>query len=212
MITIWDDVVFPLSAAYGAAGGPEWRTEIETLASGDEAVNQVWSRPRRRWRVSVGRRRVEDLLALDAFFEVTPGRAVGFRFFDPLLHSTAGYDAAPTPVDAGLGTVSAATTFRLALTRSVGARTAVRRVFRPIAGTVRLAVGGVELAGSAFTLDAATGRGTFTAPQTGALTWGGRFHFAARLDADRLQTSLEGFRSGTAATLDLVEIRERDPA
>jgi uncharacterized protein (TIGR02217 family) len=52
-----------------ARGGPERRTQIVELASGDEERNASWANSRRRYDVAYGIRRADDLAAVVVFFE-----------------------------------------------------------------------------------------------------------------------------------------------
>jgi hypothetical protein len=77
-----DGVRFPDNISRGARGGPERRTQIVELASGDEERNASWANSRRRYDVAYGIRRADDLAAVVAFFEARNGRLHGFRFKD----------------------------------------------------------------------------------------------------------------------------------
>ena len=63
------EVRFPDTISRGARGGPERRTQIVALSSGDEERNASWANSRRRYDVSYGVRRADDLAAVVAFFE-----------------------------------------------------------------------------------------------------------------------------------------------
>ena len=63
------EVRFPDNISRGARGGPERRTQIVELASGDEERNASWANSRRRYDVAYGIRRADDLAAVVAFFE-----------------------------------------------------------------------------------------------------------------------------------------------
>ena len=76
------EVQFPDNISRGARGGPQRRTQIVELASGREERNASWSASRRRYDVSYGVRRADDLHAVVAFFEARLGRLYGFRFKD----------------------------------------------------------------------------------------------------------------------------------
>lgn len=82
-----------------------------------------------------------------------------------------------------------------------------RLIAKPIDGSVRVAVNGVET--SAFTVDAATGRVTLAAaPAIGAaVTAGFEFDTPVRFDSDRIEVTLESFDAGRMAALPLIEIR-----
>ena len=73
------EVQFPDNISRGARGGPERRTQIVELASGDEERNASWANSRRRYDVAYGIRRADDLAAVVAFFEARNGRLYGFR-------------------------------------------------------------------------------------------------------------------------------------
>ena len=77
----------------------------------------------------------------------------------------------------------------------------------PVAGSVRVAVGGVET--TAFTVDVATGPVMLaSAPGAGALvTAGFLFDTPVRFDTDRIETTLESFEAGRMAAVPLIEVR-----
>jgi hypothetical protein len=81
-VMAFHEVRFPDNISRGARGGPERRTQIVELASGDEERNASWANSRRRYDVAYGIRRVDDLAAVVAFFEARNGRLHGFRFKD----------------------------------------------------------------------------------------------------------------------------------
>jgi len=76
------DVRFPDNISRGARGGPERRTQIVELASGDEERNASWANSRRRYDAAYGVRRADDLASVVAFFEARNGRLYGFRWKD----------------------------------------------------------------------------------------------------------------------------------
>ncbi len=197
------DVVFPARLAFGARGGPQWRTDVVRLAAGHEKRNARWSRPRRAYDVGTGVKSLADLAELVAFFEARGGRLHAFRFADPLDSSSAVPGAEPAPNDQPFGTGDGATTvFQL--------RKGARDITKPRTGAVRVAVDGAEVAPSAFSVDALTGLVTFAvAPSDGAaLAAGFRFDVPVRFDTDTLQVSLESFRAGEVPAIALVEVFE----
>ena len=58
------EVRFPANLSFGSVGGPERRTQIVELASGDEERNASWANSRRRYDVAYGIRRADDLAAV----------------------------------------------------------------------------------------------------------------------------------------------------
>jgi hypothetical protein len=57
------EVRFPDDISRGARGGPQRRTQVVELASGDEERNASWASSRRRYDVAYGIRRADDLAA-----------------------------------------------------------------------------------------------------------------------------------------------------
>ncbi|GJE41914.1 hypothetical protein AEGHOMDF_1084 [Methylobacterium soli] len=83
-----------------------------------------------------------------------------------------------------------------------------RAIAKPVAESVRIAVGGVEVARARFTCEAATGLVTFVAaPPPGALiTAGFAFDVPVRFDTDELTVNLEAFAAGEIPKVPLIEI------
>ncbi|MBC2858854.1 DUF2460 domain-containing protein [Stappia sp. 28M-7] len=201
---------FPLGVAFGASGGPQWRTDVVTLASGAEMRNARWAGSRRRYDAGSGVRSLADLQEVAGFFERMRGRLIGFRFRDPFDNLSAATGNTVGPLDCRLGTGDGARVeFPLAKSYGAGEGAALRRIEKPVAGSVRVAVGGSELAeGTGFTCDPATGLVTLSeAPAPGAaVTAGFRFDVPVRFDTDRLELSLTHFEAGRVPTIPLVEI------
>ncbi|WP_414831684.1 TIGR02217 family protein [Afifella sp. YEN Y35] len=206
------EVSFPLALAFGSSGGPERRTEVVTLASGREERNQRWADSRRRYNVGSGVRSRADMERLIAFFEERRGRLYGFRFRDRSDFSSAPVPAEPGPFDQRIGTGDGETTeFLLVKRYGDGLAPWLRAIEKPVAGTIRVAVGGVEKGAGAFSLDAATGRITFSSghvPAAGAaVTAGFLFDVPVRFDTDRLDIDLAAFEAGEAPSVPIVEIK-----
>jgi uncharacterized protein (TIGR02217 family) len=201
------EVSLPLALALGASGGPTRRTDVSALGSGRESRSTPWAHSRRRYDLGGAVRSLDQLHALIAFFEARRGRLHGFRFRDPLdwrscppSQTPSAFDQIPEPV--------AGEPLRFQLIKRYGdsAGGYTRPIRKPVAGTVRVAVGGVET--SAFTLDAAAGLITLAAaPAAGAaVTVGFAFDTPVRFDADRLDIALDGFGAGRAVSVPLIEI------
>jgi uncharacterized protein (TIGR02217 family) len=92
-------------------------------------------------------------------------------------------------------------------TYSAGALATVRPIVKPVAGTVRLAVDGVEEIGG-WSVDTATGLVTFdTPPGAGLLVSAGyEFDVPVRFAEDDLPQQLECYRVGSIA-VPLIEVR-----
>ena len=203
------EVRFPDNISRGARGGPERRTQVVELASGDEERNASWANSRRRYDVAYGIRRADDLAAVVAFFEARNGRLHGFRYKDWADYKSAPPSQAITPTDQQIGTgTGGLQTFQLAKRYTSGPQTWVRTIAKPVTGTVRVALGMVQQM-SGWTLDATTGVITFTtAPASGvAIRAGFEFDVPVRFDSDTLDVTLDFERLGSITSIPLLEIR-----
>jgi len=203
------EVRFPDAISRGARGGPERRTQVVELASGDEERNASWANSRRRYDVAYGIRRADDLAAVVAFFEARNGRLHGFRFKDWGDHKSCLPSGTPSPLDQPLGTGDGVrTTFLLLKRYASGPQAWTRTITKPVAGTVRVALGGTEQL-SGWSVDTATGLVTFgAAPAAGVpVTAGFEFDTPVRFDTDTLDVTLDLERLGSIASIPLLEIR-----
>ena len=204
------EVRFPDTISRGARGGPERRTQIVELASGDEERNASWANSRRRYDVAYGIRRADDLAAVVAFFEARNGRLHGFRFKDWADHKSCLPSGQPSPLDQPLGTGDGVrTAYPLAKRYTSGAQSWTRAITKPVAGTVRVALGGTEQL-SGWSVDTSTGVVTFgSAPGADVpVTAGFAFDVPVRFDGDRLDVTLDLERLGSIASIPLLEIRK----
>ena len=203
------EVRFPDNISRGARGGPERRTQIVELASGDEERNASWADSRRRYDVAYGIRRADDLAAVVAFFEARNGRLHGFRYKDWADYKSALPLQAITATDQQIGTgTGSLQTFQLAKRYTSGAQTWVRTITKPVTGTVRVALGMVEQM-SGWTVDTTTGVVTFTAAPAGGVIVRAGFEFdvPVRFDSDTLDVTLDFERLGSITSIPLLEIR-----
>ena len=193
----------PMRLNFGAQGGPERRTEIVPLASGGEARNAVWAGSRRRWELGGAITTLEELSELVAFFEARLGRLHGFRFRDVVDDRTSAPGAAVSATDQALG-LGDGTKQVFQLVKTYG--DTERRIFKPVSGSVRVAVDGAEM--NDAVVSAVTGEVTLaSAPGAGALvTAGFVFDVPVRFDTDRMETSLEAFGAGRAGQVPIVEL------
>ncbi len=199
------EVSLPARLAFGSTGGVERRTEVVTLASGHERRSTPWASGRRRYLIGSGLRSLDDMAVMTSFFEARQGRLYGFRFRDFADFKSCAPGAEPGPVDQEIGTGDGVTT-QFTLAKAYGDQ--MRRIAKPVEGSVRVAVDGVEAVGG-WDVDPTTGEVTFDiAPAEGAaITAGFRFDTPVRFDADRLEITLESFGSGRMVAMPLIEIR-----
>ena len=204
------EIRFPDNISRGARGGPERRTQVVELASGDEERNASWANSRRRYDVAYGIRRADDLAAVVAFFETRNGRLHGFRYKDWADYKSSLPSQVITATDQQIGTgTGSLTSFQLSKRYSSGAQSWTRTVAKPVPGTVRVALGMVEQM-SGWTLDAATGLVTFiTAPGMGVIVRAGfEFDVPVRFDTDMLDVILDIERLGSITSIPLLEVRK----
>ena len=202
------EIRFPTAIAFHSSGGPERKSEIVALGSGFEERNAVWADSRRRYDVGYGIKSLDDVAAVVAFFEARCGRLHGFRFKDFADFKSCAPAAAVTPQDQRIGTGDgAACAFQLVKSYPSGPAGWTRTIAKPVAATLRVALGGVEQAG--VSVDTATGIVTFSAPPPpgAAVTAGFEFDVPVRFDTDSLSINLAGFRAGDIASIPIVEIR-----
>jgi len=212
MPTSFHEVLFPLDVALRSAGGPERRTEIVAFGSGREQRNARWAHSRRRYDAGYGVKTLDALREVVAFFEERRGQLYGFRWRDRLDHSSASDSAAPAPLDQLLGAGDGeATDFQLVKIYGASYAPYARPIEKPVPGSVRVAVGGVEVEASAFTVDATRGVVTFVPghiPTEGAaVTAGFLFDVPVRFDTDYLEVDLSAFTAGAIPKIPLIEIK-----
>jgi len=203
------EVRFPTAIAFHSTGGPERRTEIVTLGSGFEERNAVWANSRRRYDAGTGVKTLDDLASVIAFFEARLGRLTGFRFRDFADFKSCAPGANVSPTDQPIGTGDGATTtFQLAKTYPSGPANWIRKIAKPVDGTLRVAVAGVEQM-SGIAIDTTTGLVTFdSAPASGAaITAGYEFDTPVRFDTDALSINLASFAAGEIPSIPIVEVR-----
>jgi uncharacterized protein (TIGR02217 family) len=207
----FDDIRFPVSISRGATGGPERRTEIVVTASGHEERNSRWADSRRRYNAGFGVKSLNDLHEVLRFFEERRGRLHGFRWKDHTDFKSCPPQQSVQAIDQLIGTGDGATaSFQLVKNYGTGLRDYTRRITRPVAGTLVVAVNAVTT--SRFGVDTTTGLLTFEVgaiPPAGArVTAGFEFDVCARFDTDLLKINLTNFAAGEIPDIPIVEIRQ----
>lgn len=204
------DVRFPTSLSFGSAGGPERRTEVVTLANGYEERNTPWAHSRRRYDAGMGVRSLDDVALLIAFFEARHGQLFGFRWKDWADFKSCVPSGSIAPTDQTLG-IGDGTTQSFALSKLYvsGGQSYLRPITKPVAGTVRIAVGGFEATPAEFTVDTDSGLVSLTTPPiAGAIVSAGfEFDVPVRFDTDRIVTSVASFQAGDVPDVPVVEVR-----
>ncbi|MEZ5841434.1 MAG: DUF2460 domain-containing protein [Hyphomicrobiales bacterium] len=213
MANAFHEVRFPLDIALGSLGGPERRTEIVTLSTGHEERNTRWADSRRRYNAGYGVKSLAQLHTVLDFFEERRGRLSGFRWKDRADDRSCPPGTAPGPLDQTIGEGDG-TRLQFQLAKTYGAAFSPwrRTITKPVLGTVRVAVNGVEQAeGVDFTSDWTTGLVTFapaSVPPAGAMISAGfEFDVPVRFDTDYLEIDHDAFAAGAIPSIPLVEIR-----
>lgn len=207
-VDAFDDVRFPIEIGRGASVTPSFSTAVVATASGAEQRNADWADARMRFDAGPGVRSEAEMGALIAFFRARRGAAKAFRFVDPFDSSSNAMSGVPGAADQRIGTGDGAKTrFDLVKHYGTGPGAQVRNITRPVAGSVRVAVGGAvqtagwRMVGGAVEFD--------VAPATGAaVTAGFRFDVPVRFAEDRLEIGRASFAAGEAVSVPLIEVRE----
>lgn len=205
------EVRFLANLSFGSVGGPERRTEVVTLTNGFEERNTPWAEARRRYDAGVSLRSLDDIEELIAFFEARQGQLHAFRWKDwadyKSCRSSAAVGFADQLIGVGDGVLA---TFTLAKTYSSGPTSQVRRIAKPVQGTVRVGLQGDEVQeGMHYQVDWSAGVITFaTPPAVGEqVTAGFEFDVPVRFDTDRIQVSVASFQAGDVPHVPVVEVR-----
>lgn len=218
---------FPLRISYGSNGGPGFSTSAIDSASGQSERVGRWVSPRYTYDVSLGIRNRDEMGDVLRFYVARGGIENGFRYFDPLDHTTAanGRDA-PTASDVLIGTGDGSTTtFQLFKVYTEGSESRTRNITKPIHAetlgvpvsttyNVLVALGGTPTA-SGWSVDTTTGVITFsTAPGAGvAVTAGFAFdvpvEFGPGVD-EALSARHDDFDIVSLDSIPLLE--QRDPS
>lgn len=199
---------FPAEISFGSTGGVQRRTEIVTLVNGFEERNSPWAQSRRRYDAGLGVRSLDDLAEVLSFFETRHGRLYGFRWKDWLDHRSSLPSQASAPEDQEL--VGGGTTWQLTKTYSDSSASYARAITKPVQGSVRIAVDGVEIAeGPDFTVDLTTGIVTLATPAAGGatVTAGFEFDVPVRFESDSIDVNLAAFEAGEIPSIPVIEVR-----
>jgi uncharacterized protein (TIGR02217 family) len=201
----FEDVLFPIALGREVSVEPAFSTAIVSTAGGAEQRNAEWADARLTFDAGPGVRGEDDLEALLAFFRARRGAAVGFRLEDPFDNSSNGMTSEPGAADQWIGQGDGVRT-QFPLIKTYGEQ--VRRIARPVPGSVRVSVGGMELE-EGWT-PAAKGVVSFDeAPAEGAEVEAGyRFHVPVRFAEDRLSLSRATFAAGEIPSVPMIELRD----
>jgi len=205
------EIQFPKSISYGSSGGPTTLTHVKTLTSGHERRKKRWPYPRRKYNAAIGVRTSEHLEELIEFFTVVDGMAYGFRYYDPLDHSTAPYGTSPFNDVTLIASASGGEQNDIQLFKSYtrGGKTVQRSINKPISGTMRVFKNDVEITeGADYSVDYTTGLLSLDVALSVSdkLSWGGEFDVPCRFATDHLDIVMEGEMYGSVSDVPIVEV------
>ena len=205
------EIRFPGAISFGSTGGLERRTEIVALVNGFEHRNTPWEQSRRRYDAGLGVKSLDDLAEVLAFFEARRGRLHGFRWKDWMDHKSGLPSAVPSIFDQAIGVGDGTRTqFELVKVYMPGANEFRRRIAKPVAGTVQVAMDGEpRIEGQDFSVDTTSGIVTFaTAPVAGAtVTAGFEFDVPVRFDTEEISVNVAAFEAGEIPSIPVIEVR-----
>jgi uncharacterized protein (TIGR02217 family) len=207
------EVRFPVEISYGSRGGPGFSTSVVELDAGTEERISRWNGARRRYNARFGIREPAAIADVLEFYIAREGAAHGFRWKDWTDYSTAeDHRDDPTHLDVQIGTGDGSTTqFQLVKRYASGGVTRTRNLTKPVAGTVRVALDGLEQT-TGWSVDTTTGIVTFdTAPAEDVVISAGcefdvPVRFGEEVDESALQIQHDFFEAETLADVPVVEI------
>lgn len=206
----FDAVHFPLAPGQEAAVDIAFPARIFTGTSGHEVRSSEWRDALLHFDLAPAIRSADDAHKLIAFFRARRGPARGFLLHDRRDDRSSPPGQMVQPQDQQIGTGDGMTSrFPLIKHYGIGADGQVRRITRPRADSLCVAVDGVEIAASQYVLDD-LGVVVFTQPPAAGavITAGFLFDVPVRFASDRLE--LQGFshEAEQIASVPLIEIRE----
>ncbi|RJG10907.1 hypothetical protein D3879_14595 [Pseudomonas cavernicola] len=157
---------------YGADFSEEYAVKISASENGNEYRSLLHPFPKMRCDISYEMRKGQWVIdnVLDLYHRCL-GRFAGFRVRNTADYSSNAYKGVPTALDQPMQLVSAGVYQLQKLYGAAGKPTIttgrpVRTVFKPVAGTVLVAIGGVALPSAQWAVDTITGRITLAANKT----------------------------------------------
>lgn len=204
---------FPRAIGFQRVGGQGFNTAIVAVQSGQEQRNRSWAFARAEYQASlvtpasaVGNTDA-FIEAVRTFFLMVSGMADGFRFFDHL-----DYQAVNEPMVLVSGSI-----WQLQKTYSLGGRTYVRAITKPITSSVVNYQGAnlintvsITSGGTASAVDHQTGQVTFSSV-SGTPHASFQYHIPVRLTSDKFEPEVEASSSANRIikwnSLGLIEVR-----
>lgn len=210
----FDEVQFPTTIGFDSTGGPQRQSQIVITGSGSEARNARWTNSRRNFEIKHGPHSDNDINTIIGFFEACNAQLIGFRLKFWLDYKSCPPSNTPTALDQTLAVgADTPSVFPLTKTYTNGARSYVKRIYKPVANTVLAAVNGVvKTPGVDFTVDTVHGLILFTSPPAGGavVTAGFQFDHAVRFNTDQLLIDMSHPGAATITSLPCIELPDSE--
>lgn len=159
---------------YGASYGDEFKVDISVTAGGREYRRLVHPYPVRYFNIAYVKETDEFGAQLLDLYQRAFGMFAGFRVKALDDYSTNGADGTPTAFDQDLVAVTAGSVYQLVKRYGAGSPLDIgrplRTIYKPVAGTVKVGIGAVEIPSSGWTVDTTTGQVTFAANKSRSIT------------------------------------------
>lgn len=143
---------------YGAVGGPGFSTDVVVFGSGYEHRNANWDNARGKWELGDRTLLKADMEALQAFFRARRGKSVAFRYRDWNDWQAQGEPLSP---DGG-------PTVQLVKTYANAGQSEVRRIKKPVSGTVSMTKNGSDY--TPASIDTTTGTVTLATEASASIS------------------------------------------
>lgn len=203
----FDEVQFPTDISRGATSRQRRILDVVTLRSGHEQRNTIWTNSRKSFDVSLGLRDLDDVYAVQEFWEARRGGLRGFRFKDWSDFKSKEPNRTPTDLDQAMATITA-TTFQLQKVYSPGSNPWTRTITKPVSGTLVVRDGTGSLTeGVDYTVDYSTGIVTFGSAPSGTPTAGFEYDVPVRFQDEELEINVALFDVGSIPAINLIEVR-----
>lgn len=204
---------------YPCISAPRFKTTIQVSAGGNERRNQEWEHPLHQFILPEAiARQWEPVEALKKHWLITKGPLHTFPWLDP--HDFASCDLVKpnleptvTMTDQFLGNTDGFTdTYQLVKTYSVGGETYDRIIRLPILDSVVVAIDGVLIPDTDYTVSRPGGEVLFDVPPPlsgpGIITAGFLFDVEVRFESDdAFEGILRSYQVGGFADITLIEVR-----
>lgn len=191
------DIRFPVGISYGAVGGPGYSTNILTLSSGVEGVNQNWSNARCAFNVARGCSSEAAKKEIIAFFRIARGKGNTWRYKDWTDFQVSLTEGKFLHISGEL--------FQMQKQYTDDAETDLRDIALPLTPVIKSGATTMVL-GADYTLDVHTGILT-TLGSNDPTAWSGEFDVLCRFDTDTLQLVAQDFEYFKTQDIPVIEVR-----